>query len=408
MYMNNIVGQPVERDDFFDREQELGCIWESIREGNHVVLLAPRRVGKTSLAYRIGEEASRSGWRFVMVDAQKDRDELSFLSNLFENLKSAGVRVPVLARLTEGVSWIRRNFNGKFGGGGFTVEVPDQSTNETATLENLVQRLFGEIEESKENILIAVDELPVFLTELERAEQADGRLRHFLNWFRALRMRYGRSVRWLLLGSVGLDSFVEARRLTPAINDLEAASLGAYSEDTAVRFLKELGAAKNVVLSDAVCQAVLQEIGWPLPFFLQLVFQRLCATLGRPPKAPLPADVQTACRQLLSSDFYKHFEPWRGRLAEGLEPDAYRAAMAVLNTLCARAEGLPRPALQVAVTEKFPARGAEEINRLLAAVLAQLERDGYILRDEAKGAPAATYSFRSFLLRRYWLAREVA
>jgi len=51
----------VEGADFFDRDEEAGSLWASIIEGNHVLLLAPRRVGKTSLALRIGAEAVRIG-----------------------------------------------------------------------------------------------------------------------------------------------------------------------------------------------------------------------------------------------------------------------------------------------------------------------------------------------------------
>ncbi len=37
--MNNIVGQPVESDDFFNRETDVNAVWESLEQGNHVLLL---------------------------------------------------------------------------------------------------------------------------------------------------------------------------------------------------------------------------------------------------------------------------------------------------------------------------------------------------------------------------------
>ena len=43
--------------------------------------------------------------------------------------------------------------------------------------------------------------------------------------------------------------------------------------------------------------------------------------------------------------------------------------------------------------------------RLLASVLGQLERDGYLLRTAVE--PDSLYAFRSFLLRQYWQAREI-
>lgn len=407
--MNNILGQPVEGIDFFDRETDTERIWSSLEEGNHVLLLAPRRVGKTSLAIRIGTEAIRFHWKYALVDVQRDRDELGFLDNLFQNLKSAGVKVPILARLTEWITYARRNLGGKTGIGDFSLEIDPGDGQGKSTLEHQIERLFKEIEESEEKVLIAVDELPVLLEALQASDESLTRLRGFLNWFRALRLRYRKNVRWLLLGSVGLDTFAELRKLTATINDLQPASLGAYDKPTAVGFLKELASSKQIELTDEHCRQILAQIGWPLPFFLQLVFHELYTLLvGANRRTPTQADIKHACEGLLAPQFYKHFEPWRGRLSEGLDADHHRAAVTILNALCVTADGLSRHRLLAAVQVKFPSRDPDEIARIVATTLGQLERDGYLLKKAAKGKTDATYSFRSFLLRRYWHARELA
>jgi hypothetical protein len=406
--MNNVLGQPVEGDDFFNREEETDHLWRTLDEGNHVLLLAPRRVGKTSLALRVGSNAANSGWKFVLVDVQGCRDELSFLDTIFEKLKSIGVKVPVLARLIEWVTFARRNLPGKVEGGGFSVAIDPTEGQEATTLERQIERLFNEMEESGDRVLIAVDELPVLLQALEEGDKSGARLRGFLNWFRALRLRYRKNVRWLLLGSVGLDTFSEVRNLTATINDLKPSSLGAYSDPTAISCLQELGRGKGVKMSKALCQVILNEIGWPLPFFLQLVFHELHSLLGRPPRQPKTKDAKQACDQLVAPEFYKHFEPWRGRLAEGMNADQHQAATAVLNAICVQVDGLPRTRLLDALMTKFPQRDSNEVSRILATTLGQLERDGYLLRRDEVAGGAASYAFRSFLLRRYWHAREVA
>ena len=235
--MNNILGQPVEGDDFFDRQSETDDLWESLQEGNHLLLLAPRRVGKTSLALRVGQVAIQHGWKFALADAQRDRDELGFLDNLFQNLKSAGVKVPLLARLTEWLTIARRTLRGKAEGYGLSIEF-DSADGVPSTLEHQIERLFQEIEAEQDHVLIAVDELPMLLEVLESADPTGHRLQGFLNWFRALRLRYRKNIRWLLLGSVGLDTFAELRQLTAAINDLQPVTLGAYSEADAIAFLQ--------------------------------------------------------------------------------------------------------------------------------------------------------------------------
>lgn len=56
--MRNIVGKPVSGADFFGREGELQSLIEALRN-QHVLLLAPRRVGKTSLLFALA--SFRSG-----------------------------------------------------------------------------------------------------------------------------------------------------------------------------------------------------------------------------------------------------------------------------------------------------------------------------------------------------------
>lgn len=50
--MKLTIGNPVVGDDFFDRELEQRQIWRKL-ESNHLLMLAPRRIGKTSLIYRL-------------------------------------------------------------------------------------------------------------------------------------------------------------------------------------------------------------------------------------------------------------------------------------------------------------------------------------------------------------------
>ena len=45
--MRNITGQAIIGEDLYGRESELKLLWEKLEQGEHVLMLAPRRVGKT-------------------------------------------------------------------------------------------------------------------------------------------------------------------------------------------------------------------------------------------------------------------------------------------------------------------------------------------------------------------------
>ncbi|MFV8341014.1 hypothetical protein [Flavobacterium sp. XS2P39] len=66
--ISNITGSPVEGSNFFGREKELEYIWKHIQKGNSVILSAPRRVGKSSLAKKIIQQAKDAGWNSMEYD----------------------------------------------------------------------------------------------------------------------------------------------------------------------------------------------------------------------------------------------------------------------------------------------------------------------------------------------------
>lgn len=59
MAVRNIIGKPVAGANFFGREHELDDL-KRITEEEHVLLLAPRRVGKTSLLLALQAETNKT------------------------------------------------------------------------------------------------------------------------------------------------------------------------------------------------------------------------------------------------------------------------------------------------------------------------------------------------------------
>src|SRR4051794_8039607 len=82
--MKNVVGKPVTGNNFFGRAQELAELGE-ITQDEHVLLLAPRRVGKTSLLLalqsNVNRERSATG---VYVSVAAATNELQFVKILLQ------------------------------------------------------------------------------------------------------------------------------------------------------------------------------------------------------------------------------------------------------------------------------------------------------------------------------------
>src|SRR5256714_5933073 len=85
-------GTPVEGDRFTGRERELEALLSRMRNGVNVVLLSPRRYGKTSLLLRAEAELSRGARPAALVKANvlRSRD----LSTLVAQLTASAYHVP--------------------------------------------------------------------------------------------------------------------------------------------------------------------------------------------------------------------------------------------------------------------------------------------------------------------------
>ncbi|WP_309714360.1 hypothetical protein, partial [Armatimonas sp.] len=155
-------------------------------------------------------------------------------------------------------------------------------------------------------------------------------------------------------------------------------------------------------LTDEVCQHCLKQVGWPLPYYLQLIFHSL-KELPQQRTADFPriTDIDAAYAALLQPHHDALFAHWHSRLAEQFEsPDALRIAHELLRTLCTKPRGIKRDTLIATLQARLLNSDTEQIGQQARQILNILERDGYLLRS-----PNETISFRSFLLRDFWKRR---
>lgn len=64
-----VIGGPATDSDFLFREEFIEDLWDSARK-NNILLLAPRRMGKTSIMHQLMEEP-REGWLVVYLNVEE-------------------------------------------------------------------------------------------------------------------------------------------------------------------------------------------------------------------------------------------------------------------------------------------------------------------------------------------------
>jgi len=402
------VGRPVRGPNFFDREQEQRLLWQRLRE-SHVLMLAPRRVGKTSLLLRLMDAAPEHGFRAIYVSVADARGE----DDVAKKLVAALSAHPDAERAWKKVKGPLRSFFARGGlkakveAGPISVELGGQ------TWPTVVETAAEALEDLGERWLVLVDELPIFVLGLLRADPSGQRARAFLNWLRELRNpvapaadKRAPALRWVVAGSIGLDAVVGRMNLGDTINDLALFPLGPFHPEVADTFLVALGASYGLPLDVATRARVLERAGWLIPFYLQILFTRLHDLVAETGVTPSPAIVDRVVEELLTPAYRAYFDYWRQRLTEELGHPEDKRALAVLAAVALAPDGVTdRRALDDALAGHIPdARTRDEALRFLLDVL---ENDGYLARLTDPDGRAARFTFRSALLREYWLRRIV-
>jgi hypothetical protein len=386
--MKLTIGNPVKGDDFFDREAEQRRAWRQL-ETDNVLMLAPRRIGKTSLILRLCETAQQHGFYAVHCSFAGCASERDCVRELFKALHALHSIGQKNAELFARIKSIKL--------GSFGCEWHDDAADNWRQAGEEIARALSA---SADNWLVCIDELPVFVVKLlQLGEAGRQRARTFLYWLRDLRQANFERVRWLLAGSVGLDTVAARLRVADAINDLPPFPLDAFSEDCARRFLDTLSASYAMPLSPVVRDYIVDRIGWPVPYYLQLIFSHLRDTFADHGQIPDTAAVDGAFAKLLGPGYRGHFDYWRQRLDDELGQPEATQAMRLLGRLCADRRGLDATALGQ-ILRAVMADDSER-DRRLAYLLRVLEGDGYLLRQGER------YAFRLEWLRLFW-QREYA
>jgi len=389
------VGNPVEGDDFFDRVKEQARVWRKL-EGSHLLMLAPRRIGKTSLIYRLRDTAHLHGFQAVSCSFAKCDTEHDCIKLLIDTMSE---KTPTGKKVSEGLKAVISRINGiKIGLHGLGIEWDHSQELDWQAAGEALGRILDEFDEPW---LICVDELPVFIINLlKQGDNGKQRTRTFLYWLRDLRQRHYKRVKWLMAGSIGLDTLAARLGLSDTINDVEPFPLSAFDEATALLLLEKLAQSYNLPLGEGLRLAVVRKVGWPVPYYLQLMFSHIREEWDETGEAPDVASIDLAFERLLAPAYRVHFDYWRQRLDEELGQPESGYAVLLLNSISRDSTGMDRSHLGQILSKQM--HNKDERDNMLNYLLEVLSSDGYLAEREGR------YAFRLEWLRVYWQRRYAA
>lgn len=393
--ITNRVGSPVRGADFYGRDKFIDLVWEKLKAGN-VLLAAPRRFGKTSVMYRLIDEP-RYDYKLVHADLEHLTEPADLIALLVVQL----AKDTRLSKIASGLSYFPKTLWSRFRE---TFEEVDLFKLKVKLREKLRSRwqedgeeLFKRVANSKNNVVFILDEFPMMIDRMARAETHREQAKTMLRWLRRLRQSPDmKDVRFLIAGSIGIGHVLNDLGEIAAINDFEQVRLDAFPSKVAADLLNELATTHEISLSQPSKRKMLEVIGTPIPYFVQVIFSEVRKAHMQDGEAVTPKRVEQVYRdKVLGVDCKTYFDHYYGRLRDYYQPSEEKAVKRMLRELAA-VGSLTRDACYQFYRKEIGSRAdIEDFNRLMT----DLENDFYIRYD----ANVRRYEFASKLLRDWWL-----
>ena len=255
--------------DCFDRDGEAEKLWRYFKNGRNVLMLAPRRMGKTVLLERLKDEGERHGFRAILLDVEGYRQEKDFFQQMCAAIQEElGVGQTIMASFTQRLRNLLQ--------GAESVQGDWRNLLLQMDWRLFADQLVAQLEKDTDDKtwVFLVDEITIFTKAL-----LDGlgvtAASDFLYKLRQLCQRH-RKVRWLFTGSIGLDTIARRHGFEGALVDLEIFSLEPFSRETARGFLDQIAKKNRVILTEEAVSTLCDRLGWLSPYYLEKLGEAAC------------------------------------------------------------------------------------------------------------------------------------
>lgn len=394
-----IVGGVARNSDFYFRKDFIDDVLDSLKKDN-VLLLAPRRTGKTSVMYYLLDNCNDK-FRVIHLNVEDLETPVEFYLSLLDAINEH--QPEYLKKLTS--SWNLFKDLGhrleEIGFMDFKIKLK-QAGDWEKEWKDLAQQLIEKVILSGEPVLFIIDELPDMLSAMK--DHSVEQLKEFLHQFKKLRTApNSQNIHWLVGGSVNITGTLEEFGLINLINDLKIEPLPIISQQEMAEFIHMMLTQRGVQYTENLISRVYELLGEPIPFFLQLFTQELYRYWRREQLQQLTAvDADTVFQHaLLGEAAHDKLQHYHSRIKLYYPEDEQEIAYTFLDALSLSDSGITERGLFTQYLTLQATRSEQQSSRLqqqsFKHLLLKLESDFYISRQ-----PDGSYQFNSYLLKTWW------
>ncbi|MBT9554585.1 MAG: ATP-binding protein [Myxococcales bacterium] len=393
--LRTTTGNWVDGDQFFGRDSELHQLRERLDAGDHILLSAMRRIGKTSLM-RETIRRMKGEYRTVFVDLESCGDFTEAVAHLAAGMSK---HVSVLSKIK---SWFKDGVDNldEVQIADLTVRLRDRIG---AGWRDRGDEVLATMAAGSPRVVVFIDELPILLGKCLRTEtgdvSADGRreVEQFMLWLRWNAQQHQGRLSFVFAGSIGIEPLLRSVGLSASLNNVVSVNLEPWDTETALSCWGALGRNYDLEIDYAAGERMAERLGVCIPYHVQLFFDRVRDDARR-----------RKARTVTLTDVDRVYAErmLRAQGGQDLHHMEERLRLAIRKPLQALAFDL---LTQAAVTPALTASAALELagrrvppdttDAALREVFETLEHDGYL------DLGPHGHVFLSHLLRDFWERR---
>lgn len=366
---------------YLNRPSELKSLWRKIKSGEHILLSAPRRVGKTSILMDLVNNPE-PGFTPIYEITESINEANKFFKRIFESLFQ---ELSKKDRITESIKGFIKKKGIKVAGAQ-GVEFENYEPDYHKEIIELCEKL-----PSDQIYIILIDEFAQTVQNI--IEDFDiTHARQFLSLNRELRQnpQVNQKIRFVYAGSIGLENVVGQINLTKTINDINPFGITPFSKDEARELVNQILEGTDLEMSESVFNHTLKKLGLIIPFYLQLILEGCDELLPMESEKSIKFTNKLIDQAFdLALDKRNYFEDWYSRLRRTFKGNDYNFIIEVLG-IAAQQEKLDKSKiLDIAYKHEI----SDSYRNLLMSLL----HDGYLTTSDQKA-----YYFTSALLKAWW------
>lgn len=381
--LHTIIGQAARGEDYFPRPQITNEIWAKINAGSNLLIVAPRRVGKSSILFNLSDEP-RNNRIVIYYDSESVNNENEFYKKLYHHITEKLSRIEKFKRKTEIIvkEILSRIESIKKDG----VEIGESKVSYYNELLHLVKNT--ELDNAR--VVVVIDEFAQTVENI-LSDEGEKAAIHFLETKRVIRQapEIHKKLQFIYAGSIGLENVVNRMNGSSLINDLAAIAVPPLSQSEVKKLVDRILDGSGFEFAKGAFERLLTNIEWWIPFYFHLILDEADRILTENDSKTITVQVlDLSVKNALKEKIY--FDQWLVRLRKAYKGDDFSFVKELLNQFSEKQTIRSIDIHDMAVKYKIE----NSYNDLVNA----LKHDGYINNND----DPKLYRFNSPLLREWW------